>query len=53
VAKSELAWHWLPLGILIAWVLLVWLPRMLEKDRRLSRYNAFLAYKARRSFLFH
>jgi len=44
---SLLAMHWLPLGILALWVGAVWIPRMLKKDRSLSRYPNFNAYKER------
>jgi len=42
-----LAMHWLPIGILLAWVSFVWIPRMLSKDRSLSRYPDFANYRAR------
>ena len=42
-----LAVHWLPAAILMAWVLFIWVPNMLRKDRSLSRYPDFKAYKER------
>lgn len=42
-----LAMHWIPVVVLLIWVLLVWLPRMRKKDRSLSRYAGFGEYKAR------
>jgi len=42
-----LARHWLPAAILMAWVLFIWVPKMLKKDRSLSRYQDFKAYKER------
>jgi len=42
-----LARHWLPSAILMAWVLFIWVPNMLKKDRSLSRYPDFKAYKER------
>jgi len=42
-----LAMSWLPIGILLVWVLFVWLPRMRQKDKSLSRYAEFADYKAR------
>ena len=42
-----LAMHWLPIMILLIWVAAVWIPRMLKKDKSLSRYADFPAYKAR------
>lgn len=48
---SLLARHWLPLVILLGMVAGVWLPRMLTKDRSLSRYPDFAAYYARSKLL--
>ena len=42
-----LARHWLPSAILMAWVIFIWVPNMLKKDRSLSRYPDFKAYKER------
>ncbi len=42
-----LAMHWLPILILLVWIVFVWLPNMRKKDRSLSRYPEFQAYKAR------
>jgi len=42
-----LAMHWLPMLILFAWVSFVWVPRMLRKDRSLSRYPEFADYQER------
>ena len=42
-----LALHWLPMIILFIWVVVVWIPRMLNKDKSLSRYPNFQDYKAR------
>lgn len=42
-----LAMHWLPVVILMSWVSLVWLPRMLKKDRSLARYPEFASYRKR------
>ena len=44
---SLLAMHWLPLAILALWVGAVWVPRMLKKDRSLSRYPGFADYRER------
>lgn len=46
-----LAMHWLPLVILLLFVLVVWLPNMRRKDRSLARYPEFDEYR-RRSKLF-
>jgi protein-S-isoprenylcysteine O-methyltransferase Ste14 len=40
-----LAMHWLPILILLAWVLFLWLPNMRKKDRSLSRYENFESYR--------
>jgi steroid 5-alpha reductase family enzyme len=47
VGFTMLAMHWLPLLVLGAVVLGVWLPNMRKKDRSLSRYVEFAAYRAR------
>ena len=46
-----LAMHWAPLLVLGAFMTAVWLPRMLRKDRSLSRYADFAAW-TKRSALF-
>jgi len=47
VSFTSLALHWLPLAVLAVIVGSVWIPNMLRKDRSLSRYPSFAAYKAR------
>lgn len=42
-----LARHWLPPLVIALYVGLYWLPNMRRKDRSLSRYPEFAAYKAR------
>ena len=42
-----LAMHWLPMGILLLWIFVIWLPYMRKKDKSLSRYPGFEAYKSR------
>lgn len=42
-----LAMHWLPLCGVLALVVAVWIPNMRRKDRSLSRYPEFAAYKAK------
>ena len=46
-ALALLAAHWLPLLVLLAWILFYWLPNMYKKDQSLSRYVDFTAYKRR------
>lgn len=48
---SLLAMHWIPLVALFLFVVSVWIPNMLKKDRSLSRYPEFAAYKARTKLL--
>lgn len=42
-----LAMHWLPIVLLVAFVLVYWLPNMRRKDRSLARYPEFAAYRQR------
>jgi protein-S-isoprenylcysteine O-methyltransferase Ste14 len=46
-----LAMHWLPMLILLIWVLFYWLPRMHRKDRILAQLPGFEEYR-RKSKLF-
>ena len=48
---SALALHWIPFAALALFVVVVWVPNMLRKDRSLSRYPEFAAWKER-SWLF-
>lgn len=48
---SLLAMHWIPLAALALFVGGLWLPNMIRKDRSLSRYPEFAAYR-KRSALF-
>jgi len=48
---SMIAYHWAPLLILAVIVAGAWVPLMLRKDRSLSRYPEFAAYKARSKLL--
>lgn len=42
-----LAFHWAPVAVIALIVAVVWFPNMRRKDRSLSRYPDFAAYKAR------
>jgi steroid 5-alpha reductase family enzyme len=42
---GSLAMHWLPIAILLLWVVAYWLPRMRNKDRALSVYADFESYR--------
>lgn len=44
---TSLAWHWFPVVWLSAMIAAVWIPNMIKKDRSLSRYDEFDAYKKR------
>jgi len=42
-----LAMHWLPIAILLLWVIVIWLPNIARKERSLARYPEFKAYSRR------
>lgn len=42
-----LAQHWLPLAVIALFVVAVWAPNMLRKERSLARYPEFAAWKQR------
>ncbi|WP_262696350.1 DUF1295 domain-containing protein [Kordiimonas aquimaris] len=42
-----LAWHWLPVLWLTVMIAAEWIPNMIKKDKSLSRYEGFAAYKKR------
>lgn len=44
---SGLAMHWAPYVALALFFCCVWVPNMMKKDKSLSRYDEFAAYKAR------
>lgn len=45
------AHHWIPAVILALWLVAVWVPNMRKKDRSLSRYPAFAAWRARSGWM--
>jgi steroid 5-alpha reductase family enzyme len=45
-----LSMHWLPVVILGLFIGIVWVPNMRRKDRSLSRYDGFEAYKKSSKF---
>ena len=51
LAFAMLAMHWLPFVILGGFIAGMFVPNMLQKDRSLSRYTDFEAYKARSGLL--
>jgi len=48
---SSLAMHWMPFAALALFVVVLWIPNMIKKDRSISRHEGFDEYK-RRSKLF-
>ena len=42
-----LAMHWLPVVILLTWVLFYWLPRMRKKDKVLAGMEGWEAYRSK------
>lgn len=46
-----LAMHWLPLVIIIAIVVIIWVPNMRQKDKSLSRYPDYADYKRQSKWL--
>jgi steroid 5-alpha reductase family enzyme len=45
-----LAMHWLPIVVLALFLIVIWIPNMRRKDRSLSRYAEFEAYKERSTY---
>ncbi|MEI6291975.1 MAG: DUF1295 domain-containing protein [Chloroflexota bacterium] len=46
-----LAMHWLPILVIFLFLVIIWIPNMLKKEKSLSRYSGFMQYK-RHSKLF-
>ena len=40
-----LSMHWLPILVLASFILVVWIPNIIKKDKSLSRYQEFSKYK--------
>ena len=49
---SLLAMHPLPIIALLSFVIIIWIPNMIRKDKSLSRYNNFKEYKKTTNSLF-
>jgi len=47
-----LACDWLPLLALLLFIIIVWIPNMIKKDKSLSRYNNFKDYKSKTKIFF-
>ena len=48
-----LSYHWLPILVLVAFMIIIWFPNMRRKDKSLSRYAEYEEYKKRTSLLIH
>lgn len=51
LAFALLAMHWLPPVLLLAFILVYWLPNMRRKDASLARYAGFADYQRRSKLL--
>ena len=47
-----LACDWLPLLALFLFIIIIWIPNMIRKDKSLSRYENFKEYKKNTSSFF-
>ena len=47
-----LAMHWIPMAALALFILLVWIPNMIKKDKSLSRYENFEEYQKNTNIFF-
>jgi steroid 5-alpha reductase family enzyme len=47
VSFALLAIHWLPFVVIALYLAVIWFPNMIRKDRSLSRYPGFEAYRRR------
>jgi steroid 5-alpha reductase family enzyme len=47
LSLALLSMHWLPVAIILLWIIAFWIPNMRKKDRSLARYPEFNAYKSR------
>ena len=52
LAFSLMSRHWLPIIILLLFIVIIWLPNIMRKEKSLSRYPEFSEYKKRSSMLF-
>ena len=43
--------HWIPIVVLVSFMIIIWLPNMRKKDKSLSRYENYVEYKKRSSLL--
>ena len=43
--------HWIPVVVLVSFMIIIWLPNMRRKDKSLSRYSDYAEYKKRSSLM--
>ena len=43
--------HWIPIVVLVSFMIIIWLPNMRRKDKSLSRYPDYEDYKKRSSLM--
>ena len=44
--------HWIPFVVLFIFILVIWIPNMIKKDKSLSRYQNFVNYKNKTGIFF-
>ena len=49
---SLLAMHWAPIIALISFIIIIWIPNMIKKDKSLSKYQNFKEYQKNTNRLF-
>ena len=49
---SLLAMHWVPIAALFSFIVIIWIPNMIKKDKSLSRYEKFNDYKNKSNSFF-
>jgi len=49
---SLLAMHWIPIAALFSFIVIIWIPNMIKKDKSLSRYEKFNDYKNKSNSFF-
>ena len=43
--------HWIPIVVLVSFMIIIWIPNMRRKDKSLSRYPEYAEYKKRSSLM--
>ena len=49
---SMLAEHLIPIAALSLFIIIIWIPNMIKKDKSLSKYDKFQDYKKNTNLLF-